>query len=61
MICRRAWTINPNDQEILLYIGSIYAQTGKPAEAKQIWQKAYDINPTSRYGHVAQQLICRAG
>ena len=50
-------TINPKDQEILLYIGSIYAQTGRTTEARQIWQKAYDINSNTRYGHVAQQLI----
>jgi len=49
--------INPNDQEIMLYPGSIYAQTGKQVEATQFWQRARDINPTSRFGHVAQQLL----
>ena len=54
---QRGLEVNPNDQEILLYLGSIYAQTGKQAEATVYWQKAMDIDPTSRFGHVAQQLL----
>jgi len=54
---QKGLAFNPQDQEILLLIGSIYAQTGKSTEGRQYWQKAYDINPTSRYGHVAQQLM----
>ncbi|MHB9112814.1 MAG: tetratricopeptide repeat protein [Thermoleophilia bacterium] len=54
---QRGLEINPNDQEILLYLGSIYAQTGRPTEATVYWQKARDVNPTSRLGHVAQQLL----
>ena len=49
--------LNPNDQVSLLYLGSIYAQIGQPAQATAYWQKAKDINPSSRYGHVAQQLL----
>lgn len=49
--------IDPNSQPILLDLGNIYAQTGKQAEAKVLWQKAYDVNPKGRYAHVAQQLI----
>lgn len=56
---QKGLAINPKDQEILLYIGSIYAQTGKPDEAKKNWQQAYNIDPSTRYAHVAQQLIAQ--
>lgn len=54
---QKGLALNPKDQEILLYIGSIYAQTGKPDDAKKNWQQAYDIDPSTRYAHVAKQLI----
>lgn len=49
--------VDANNQSILLDMGSVYAQTGKPDEAKKSWQRAYDINPTSRYAQIAQQLL----
>jgi len=49
--------LDANYQPILLDLGNVYAQSGKQDEARKLWQKAYDINATNRYGHVAQQLM----
>jgi tetratricopeptide (TPR) repeat protein len=50
-------SIDGSYQPILLDLGNIYAQSGRQEEARDLWQKAYDINPTNRYGHVAKQLM----
>ncbi len=49
--------IDANYQPILLDLGNVYTQSGKQDKARQLWQKAFDINPTNRYGHVAKQLM----
>ncbi len=50
---------DPNNQQILLDLGNVYAQTGQPDKARELWQRAYDINSRNRWGHVAQQLIAQ--
>lgn len=52
-----ALAIDANNQATLVVLGLFYSQTGKTEEARQSWQKAYDVNPAGQYGHVAQQLL----
>lgn len=46
----QAVALAPEDQEILLNAGYVYDQGGRKDEARQLWQRAYDLNPTSEAG-----------
>ena len=37
---------NPNDAYAHLHIGNLYAHLGRPAESKEHWQKAVELNPS---------------
>ena len=52
-----AMEMAPDSQEIMINMGIILSQTGRAEEATQLWQRAYDLDPTNDYGHMAEQLL----
>lgn len=54
----QAVTLAPGDQEVLLNAGYVYEQAeGKQEAARQLWQRAYDIDPTSEAGKNAYHAL----
>ena len=50
-------SIDPRNQAIMIDIGLIDSHTNQSAQARQMWQKAIDINPNNRMAHTAKELI----
>ena len=53
----RGLAIDPNSQYLVILKGDILATQGKTEEAKVLYQKAYDTNPTTYYAQVAQDRL----
>ncbi|MHB0916106.1 MAG: tetratricopeptide repeat protein [Thermoleophilia bacterium] len=54
----QAVALAPNSQDILLNAGYIYDQAeGKEEQARQYWQRAYDVDPNSETGKNAYHAL----
>lgn len=53
----QALALAPDNQMILLNAGTVMHQAGREEEGRQLWQRAYEIDPGSKYGQNAYQML----
>ena len=49
--------LDPGNQTLMVLKGNVLANQNKRDEAKTWWKKAYDLNPSTRIGAMAGQLL----
>ncbi|RJQ46629.1 MAG: hypothetical protein C4534_02380 [Gaiellales bacterium] len=53
----QAVALAPDNQMILLNAGTVLHQAGREEEARQLWQRSYDIDPNSKFGQNAFHML----
>jgi adenylate cyclase len=56
---KRRLTFQPHSDMSRFYLACVYARSGKPEEARRMWQELMEVNPTFSVAHVGRALPYR--
>jgi adenylate cyclase len=56
---RRRLSLSPHSDMSRFYLAAIYARTGRPDDARRMWQELLNVNPTFSAEHLRRTLPYR--
>jgi adenylate cyclase len=56
---KRRLTFQPHSDMSRFYLACVYARSGKPEEARRMWQELMEVNPAFSVVHVGRALPYR--